>query len=165
MCESLVTQLSERIGSLDSDTESGDFEIREPGGDSSSGPTWGGEIESWKPIGRGLQDFDIQDPEDNVPSHSAVAEEIDAWVEVSREKTRQTLAYWIMRLCTAWVLIGFIVFLVLGNVWFLTSLGVLAIPLKKVCDYYFCRSKYSAILKRGRIHLSRKDVRSKREKC
>jgi hypothetical protein len=160
----VVTLLSERIDSVDDDTESEGFEIRESEGNSSSAPTWGGVVESWKPVKRGFQDFDIQDSGDDVPSHWIVAGEIEAWValELSREKTRQTLAYWIIGLCTVWTLFGFIVFLVFRNGWFLTSLGVLAIPFKQVWDHYFCRLKDSTILKRGINHLKRIDVLFKR---
>jgi len=85
-----------------------------------------------------LENFDIEDPKD-IESNQPIVEagDVEVWIRISSEKTRRNLVRWIMWLYAVWVLVGLIVFVATGNVWLLVTMGVLALPLRKVLDYYF----------------------------
>lgn len=99
------------------------------------------EIDVWEPIKAGLQDFDIQSPDIQPTSYLRQSGEVELWTRVGEEKTRQRLVHQTMRLFEVWVFVGLIVFIVTRNVWLLTTVGVLGIPLKIILDYYFRRSR------------------------
>jgi hypothetical protein len=77
---------------MDNPTESGDSKQYDPVGNDSLDPSLDGENESRNSLRRVFQDFDIQDTDIEIPTQSAIAEVIEVWVEVSKEKIRQTLA-------------------------------------------------------------------------
>jgi hypothetical protein len=125
---------------VDNSTEPRDFEIESPKEAAASDGNSDGGVEEWKPIQLGPRDFDIQSP-DGQASQTIYAGYVGTWVQVSTEKTRRTVAFCIVGLFAAWVLLGLIVFAVAGNVWLLCGAGVLAVPLKYVLGYYFRHSK------------------------
>lgn len=123
---------------MDNSTESQDFEVtvsNEPVVAKVDSKT-----EERKPIQPNPRSFDIQSPRSQA-SHIIYAGNVDAWERISAEKTRQIVAFCIISLFTAWVLLGLVIFAITGNAWLLGSAGILALPLKYVFDYYFHRSK------------------------
>ncbi len=124
---------------MDTSSESGDFEFQdnqEEAFDNSAE-----EIDAWEPIKPELDNSDIQSPEDQAIFGVAHTEEVDAWKRVSDEVIRQKLVHWVMRLLDFWVISGLIVFIVTGNVWLLTTAGLLGLLLRRIFDYYFRRPK------------------------
>jgi len=125
---------------MDASSDPGDFEFQDnQEGEALECPAE--EIDVWEPIRAELQDFDIQSSGIQANSNVTHTEEVGVWKRVSTEEMRQALAHRFMRLLEAWVLIGLIVFIVTGNVWLLTTAGLLGIPLQKILDYYFRHSK------------------------
>ena len=126
---------------MDSNTEANKFGIHEVlKGRISPDHTYGGEVDTWESIRPGLGFFDVQSPETSIPSHVIYAGKVESWTRITEER-RWTLTCWVMGLLAAWILVGLIVVIINGNVWLLTSVGVLALPIKKVFDYYFHQSK------------------------
>lgn len=99
------------------------------------------EIDAWKAIKPELDNSDIQSSEVQANSGVTHTEEVDAWKRVSDEIIRQMIVRRIMRLLDAWVISGLLVFIVTGNVWLLTTAGLLGLLLRKIFDYYFRRPK------------------------
>ena len=99
------------------------------------------EIDVWEPIKLELDNSDIQSPGAQTTSNVAHIEEVDAWKRVNAEKMRQTLAHRIMRLLEVWVVVGLFVFIETGNLWLLTTAGLLGLLLQRIFDYYFRRPK------------------------
>jgi hypothetical protein len=83
-----------------------------------------------------LKDFDIEDPR-GIASRQSEAGDVETWIRISSEETRRNLVRWVMWLYGVWVLVGLIVFIATGNVWLLVTMGVLALPLRKIFDHYF----------------------------
>lgn len=94
------------------------------------------EINDWKPFKKVLQDLDNQSPDIHNISVT-YAGNIESWTRMSTEKMRQSLTRRFMRLFELWVLIGLIVFIVTGNIWLLTTAGLLGIPILRILNYYF----------------------------
>jgi hypothetical protein len=125
---------------MDTCPEPGDFESQDnQEGEGFENPVE--EIDVWEPIKAEIDNSDIQSPGIQTTSDMTHHEEVDVWKRVSTEKMRQTLAHRFMRLLEAWVVIGLIIFVITGNVWLLTTAGLLGLPLQKILDYYFRRPK------------------------
>lgn len=99
------------------------------------------EIDVWEPIKHRLNNSDSQSTGIQITSDVVHHEEVGVWTHISTERMRQTLANRFMRLLEAWVVIGLFVFVITGNVWLLTTAGLLGLPLQKILDYYFRRPK------------------------
>lgn len=99
------------------------------------------EIDTWEPINPKLSDLDSQSPSIQETSRVKHAEEVDGWKRVSDEAIRLMIVRRVLRLLDAWVISGLIVFIVYGNVWLLTTSGLLELLLRRVFDYYFRRPK------------------------
>ena len=98
-------------------------------------------VDVWEPIRAGGGNSDIQSFEAQAIYNVGDTEKVDAWEKVSDEAIRRTIVHRIMRLLDAWVISGLIVFIVTGNVWLLTTAGLLGLLLQRIFDYYFRRPK------------------------
>jgi hypothetical protein len=125
---------------LDRNRDQRDSEIQEVSdGESPPSCTFAGEIDEWEPIKNGPQNWDVQSSEDSVASRTSYAGKVGTWTRVNdvQEEKRWMLACWMMCLLTAWLLSGLIAFFITGNVWLLTGLGAIALPVKRIFDHYF----------------------------
>lgn len=121
-------------------SEPGDFEFQDnQEGEAFDNPVE--EIDAWEPIKPELDNSDIQSPVAQVTFGVTQTEEVDVWKHMNDELMRQTLVNRVMRLLEAWVVIGLIVFIVTGNVWLLTTAGLLGLFLRRIFDYYFRRPR------------------------
>ena len=98
------------------------------------------EDDTCKPSKEVLQDFDIQSA-DTQEIPITYAGNIETWLQLNEEKIRQSLVLRLMRLFELWVIAAWIVFIVNGNVWPLTTAGLLGTPIAIMLGYYFYRSQ------------------------
>ena len=95
------------------------------------------EIDSWEPINPKLSDLDSQSSSNQDTFGVTHAGEVDTWKRVSDEAIRLMIVHRVLRLLDVWVISGLIVFIVYGNMWLLTTSGLLELLLRKIFGYYF----------------------------